>query len=99
MIKRLALTIALLLVCVAAAIAAPIGGKITGVKDKDVQVTVTAKLADWVKKGAAVKFLGVKGTVLSVAGNVVTITSPKADKAKVGDPVTFDKFKATAGGC
>lgn len=99
MFKRLALTTVLLLTCVVAALAAPMAGKVAAVKDKEVQVTVTGKLADWVKKGAAVKFLGAKGTIVSVAGSVVTISSPKAVKAKAGDAVNFDKFKATAGGC
>lgn len=99
MLKQVFLTVALLALVTATAFAAPLSGKVAGIDKQEVRVTVTGKLADWVKKGVSVKFLGVKGTIVKVGTDGVTISSPKAATAKVGDTVTFDKAKATAAGC
>lgn len=98
MLRRLSFTAALLAFA-ATAIAAPMSGKVAAVRKQDVKVVVTGKLAEWAKKGTAVKFLGIKGTITSVAGDTLTIASPKAATAKVGDAVTFDKARATGAGC
>jgi hypothetical protein len=99
MLKRLALTGALLAIAATAAFAAPMSGKVVAVKKLEVRVVVTGKLADWVKKGAGVSFLGTRGKIAGVAADTVIISSPNAAKTKAGAAVTFDKPRATAGGC
>jgi len=99
MTRRLALTAALLALVVSAAFAAPMTGKVATIKKQEVRVVVAGKLADWVKKGTKVKFLGMKGTIVGVAADTVSISSPKASTTKVGASVSFDKAVATATGC
>ncbi len=99
MIRRFVFTAALLATVASTALAAPIAGKVAVVKGPEVRVVVKGKLADWVKKGTKVKFLGTKGTIVGVAADTVSISTPKAATTKVGAPVTFDKAAATAAGC
>lgn len=101
MFKRLALTLALLAFGAAMAFAAPppMNGKVTAVDAPKVQVVVTGKLAVWVKKGNNVRFLGTKGKIVSVSADTVTISTPKAGTAKVGQPVTLEKPRPGVSGC
>lgn len=99
MLKKVCFAVVLLALAAVTAFAAPLSGKVASIDKQEVRVTVSGKLADWVKKGVGVKFLGVRGTIVKVGTDGVTISSPKAATAKVGDTVTFDKAKATAAGC
>ena len=99
MMRRLVLT-AVVLACVAtSALAAPMTGKVAGIKKQEVRVVVAGKPADWVKKGAKIRFLGTKGWVVGVAADTVTISTPKASTTKVGATVTLEKPVPTAVGC
>jgi hypothetical protein len=99
MLRRMALTCALLAVAVTTALAAPMAGKVVAINKKDVRVVVTGKQPVWVKKGTAVKFLGARSTITAVASDTITIAAPNAAKTKVGAAVTFDKASATGAGC
>lgn len=99
MLKRLALALGLLVFMAAVALAAPLKGKILTIEKDQVQVKVTDKLEDWIKKGASVRFLAAKGKIVSVAGDTVTVSSTKAGTAKVGQDVTLEKPRAGVSGC
>jgi hypothetical protein len=99
LIRRLVTLLALLAFSATAAFAAPMSGKVSSINKQVVRVIVTGKIAPWVKKGASVKFLGAKAVLTAVAKDTLTITTPKAAKAKVGAAVTIDKSGATATGC
>ena len=99
MLKRWLLTGALLAAAVTAAVAAPMSGKVVKVQKQEVRLVLTGKPADWVKKGTAIKFLGARGTILGVAKDTVTVSTPNAAKTKAGETVTLDKARATAAGC
>lgn len=99
MLRRLALTLALLAFGTAAALAAPLNGKVTAIDKDKVQVVVAGKLADWVKKGNPVRFLGTKGKIVSVSADTVTIATPKSGTAKVGQAVTLEKPRPGVSGC
>lgn len=99
MLKRLALTLGLLVFGAAVAFAAPLNGKITAIDKDQVKVQVVEKLPDWVKAGKNVRFLATKGKIVAVAADVVTITTPKAGTAKVGQAVTLEKPRPGVSGC
>jgi hypothetical protein len=99
MLRRLALTGALLAIVATTALAAPMSGKVVAIKKLDVRVVITGKAPAWVAKGTGVSFLGTRGKITGVAADTVTITSPNAAKTKVGAAVTFDKARASAAGC
>jgi hypothetical protein len=87
-----------LLAAAATAIAAPVKGKITSIKDKAVVIKVEGEAAPWMKKGQAVRVnQKINGKISAVAGEEVTLTSPKASELKEGDAVTFDKSLASTG--
>jgi hypothetical protein len=99
MLKRWLFTSALLAAAVTTAVAAPMSGKVIRVQKQEVRLILAGKPADWVKKGTAIKFLGARATILGVAKDTLTVSSPNAAKTKAGETVTFDKARATAGGC
>ncbi len=99
MIRRLTLVLALLAVCAAAALAAPIAGKVESTAGDTLVVKFKAEKIDWLKKGTNVKILGGKGMIIAVQDSLVTITTPKAKEAKAGQEVTFEKAKAAMTGC
>jgi hypothetical protein len=99
MLKRWLLTGALLAAMSTTAVAAPMSGKVVRVQKQEVRLVLVGKPADWVKKGTAIKFLGARATILGVAKDTLTVSSPNAAKTKAGETVTFDKARATAAGC
>jgi hypothetical protein len=100
MVKRLAFALVLLALGASLALAAPMSGKVISINKPEVRVVVKGKLADWVKKGAPVRFLSMRGTITGVSADTVSISSPKAEKTKVGAIVTLEKPRSpSAAGC
>jgi hypothetical protein len=99
MMKRMLLALLVLGVFAATAWAAGPGGNVIAVQKNKVKLVTSAAPEAWVKKGAAVKILGRKGTIVEVKADTVSITTTKALSLKVGDTVSFEKIRATAGGC
>jgi hypothetical protein len=99
MTKRILLALLVLGVFAASAWAAGVGGKVIAVQKNKVKLVTSAAPEAWVKKGAAVKILGGKGTILEVKADTVSITATKPLSLKVGDAVSFEKLRSTAGGC
>jgi hypothetical protein len=99
MLRRLTFTLALLALGVAAALAAPIAGKVQSTATDTVVVKITCAKIDWVKKGINVKIQGGKGTIIAVGDSTVTIVTPKAKEMKADSTVTFEKAKAALTGC
>jgi len=83
----------------ALAAAAPVKVKVTSIEGKKVEVELVGETADWVKKGAPVKFKGGVGRIIDITDNKVTMNSKKADVLKVGDEIELDKGPATLEGC
>lgn len=102
MIKRFLAALAVLVLGAAfalAAPAAPVKGKVTSIDGKKVQVELVGEKADWMKKGAPVKFKGGVGRIVDITDNKITMNSRKADVLKVGDAIDLDKGPATLEGC
>lgn len=99
MLKRVALVAVVLILGAALALAAPMAGKVTAIDGKKVQVELVGEKADWMKKGAPVKFKGGVGRITEITDNKVTMNSKKADVLKVGDEIELDKGPATLEGC
>ncbi len=99
MLRRLALACLVTAFAASAALAAPMTGKVLQVQKKQVRLVLTSKAADWVKKGAAVRFLGARGTIVSVAKDTLVVSTPNAAKTKPGETVTLDKPRAGVAGC
>jgi hypothetical protein len=106
MMKKLALVLLVLAFCGAALAAdpsaTPVSGKITTVGDGKVTITLDGEKATWVKKNAPVKFTNGIGKILEVSADgvspvVITIKTRKAGEMKVGDSISLQKGKPTAG--
>lgn len=106
MMKKLALLLLVLAVCVAAIAAEPsatmVTGKITTVGDGKVTITLDGEKAAWIKKNAPVKFKDGMGKVLEVSADgvspvVITVKTRKADQMKAGEAISFEKGKIMAG--
>jgi hypothetical protein len=101
MIKRLLVVVAAFAVTVSLALAAtvPVKVKVTAIDGKKVTVELVGETADWVKKGAPVKFKGGVGRIREIVDKTITMNSRKADVLKVGDEIEIDKGPATLEGC
>jgi len=102
MIKRYLVALTVLLAFAAGlAFAAPatVAGKIAAIDGKKVQIELVGEKADWVKKGAAVKFKGGVGRIVEVTDTTISFNSKNAAELKVGDEITLDKGPATLAGC
>jgi hypothetical protein len=74
-------------------------GTIASIEGTKVQITIQGDKADWVKKGAAVKFTGGLGKVLDVSATTLTINTKKASELKVGEEIVLAKGRAVPAGC
>jgi opacity protein-like surface antigen len=101
MIKRFltALAVVVLGAAVALAAAAPVKVKVASIEGKKVQMELVGEKADWMKKGAPVKFKGGVGRITDVVENTVTMNSKNASKLTVGGEIELDKGPATLEGC
>jgi opacity protein-like surface antigen len=99
MIKRVLAVAAVLAFTATLAVAAPVKAKVVSIEGKKVQVELVDAKADWMKKGAPVKFKGGVGRIRDIVEKAVTMNSKNADKLKVGDEIELDKGPATLEGC
>jgi predicted secreted protein len=101
MIKRLLVAVAAFALTASLALAAtvPVKVKVTAIDGKKVTVELVGETADWVKKGAPVKFKGGVGRIREIVEKTITMNSRKADVLKVGDEIEIDKGPATLEGC
>jgi hypothetical protein len=99
MMKRFLAALAVVVFGAALALAAPMKGKVTAIDGKKVQIELVGEKADWLKKGASVKFKGGVGRVVEIKDAVLTINSKNAAKLKVGDALELDKGPADLAGC
>jgi len=106
MIKRLILSLVVLVFGLSVAWAAPAGattGKIAAIDGNKVQITLDAEKPAWVRKGAVVKVANEAGPVDNAAkvselsDGGCTITVKDASAVKAGDSVTLQKGKSTTG--
>src|SRR6266511_2828277 len=73
------------------ALAADASGKITKVEGSTVTIKVEQGMAEWVKKGSAVKVAGGMAKIVAVEGDLVTLKSPKVAKQGVGATVILEQ--------
>jgi hypothetical protein len=99
MIKRFVVAAAAVVLSAALAFAAPVKAKVASIDGKKVQVELVGEKADWMKKGAPVKFKGGVGRIIDITDNKVTMNSKNASKLTVGDEIELDKGPATLEGC
>jgi hypothetical protein len=106
MIKKLLSTLFLLAFGVALAQAADdvSAAKVTAVSGSTAKIEITGDVAAWIKKGAYVRAVTDKGTlvlrgakVTAIEGKVITVQSAMAKDLKVGDGYKLSKGKPTAG--
>jgi opacity protein-like surface antigen len=97
--KRLLVALATVAVSASLVLAAPVKAKVTAIDGKKVTVDLVDEKADWMKKGAPVKFKGGVGRIREIVEKTVTMNSKNADKLKVGDEIELDKGPATLEGC
>lgn len=99
MIKRFLFALATVAVSASLALAAPVKAKVTAIDGKKVTIELVDEKADWMKKGAPVKFKGGVGRIREIVETTVTMNSKSADKLKIGDEIELDKGPATLEGC
>jgi hypothetical protein len=99
MIKRFLVALAAVAVSSTLALASPVRAKVTAIDGKKVSLELVDAKADWMKKGAPVKFKGGVGRITDITDNKVTMNSKKADVLKVGDEIHLDKGPAALEGC
>lgn len=99
MIKRTLTALAAVLLTASFAMAAPVKVKITAVEGRKVEMELVGEKADWMKKGAPVKFKGGVGRLSEVVEGKLKMNSKKAEALKVGDEIEIDKGPATLEGC
>jgi hypothetical protein len=99
MIKRFLAAVASVALAATLALAAPVKAKVVSIDGKKVQIELVGEKADWMKKGAPVKFKGGVGRITDITDNKITMNSKKADVFKVGDEIEIDKGPATLEGC
>jgi hypothetical protein len=78
---------------------ASIKGKIVSIDGIKVEIELVGEKADWVKKGAAVKFAAGAGKIVELAEARLVFTSRKASELKVGDELVLEKGRAVPAGC
>ena len=99
MIKRFVAALAVVVLGATLALAAPVKAKVTAIDGKKVTVELVDEKADWMKKGAPVKFKGGVGRIREIVDKTITMNSKKADILKVGDEIELDKGPAMLEGC
>jgi predicted secreted protein len=99
MIKRFVVAAAAVVLSASLALAAPVKAKVASIEGKKVQVELVGEKADWMKKGAPVKFKGGVGRIIEITDTKVTMNSKNASKLTVGDEIELDKGPATLEGC
>jgi len=72
---------------------------VTAIEGKNVTVELVDEKAEWMKKGAPVKFKGGVGRIREIVDKTITMNSKKADILKVGDEIELDKGPAMLEGC
>lgn len=99
MMKRMLLGLLALGVLATTAWAAGVVGKVIAVQKNKVTLVMPAAPEAWIKKGAAVRVQGGRGTIVDVKADTVSITTAKPLSVRPGDDLTFEKARSTAGGC
>jgi hypothetical protein len=99
MIKRFVAALAVVVLGATLALAAPVKAKVTAIEGKKVTVELVDEKAEWMKKGAPVKFKGGVGRIREIVDKTITMNSRKADILKVGDEIELDKGPAMLEGC
>jgi opacity protein-like surface antigen len=99
MIKRFLVALAAVAVSASLALAAPVKAKVTAIDGKKVTIELVDAKADWMKKGAPVKFKGGVGRITDITENTFTMNSKNASKLTVGGEIEVDKGPATLEGC
>jgi hypothetical protein len=99
MTKRFLVALAAVAVSATMALAAPVKARVTAIEGKKVTVELVDEKADWMKKGAPVKFKGGVGRIREIVDKTVTMNSKNADKLAVGAEIELDKGPATLEGC
>lgn len=108
MFRRLAFVMILAGIGAAAALAAPLPGKVHSASADTLVVVINLENADWVKVGKPVRLMDAdkgalvgKSTVIAIADSTVTVVAPKgkAKNLKPGDAVTMEKPRAGMSGC
>jgi predicted secreted protein len=69
MIKRFLVALAAVAVSASLALAAPVKAKVTAIDGKKVTIELVDAKADWMKKGAPVKFKGGVGRITDITEN------------------------------
>lgn len=108
MLKRLAFVMILAGIGAAAALAAPLPGKVQSTAADTVVVAVKIENVEWLAVGKPVRLMDAdkkllvgKSTVIAIGDSTVTLVAPKG-KAKnlaAGSSVTMEKPKAGMSGC
>ena len=99
MIKRILVALAAVAVSASLALAAPVKAKVTAIDGKKVTIELVDAKADWMKKGAPVKFKGGVGRITAMTETSITMNSKNASKLTVGGEIEVDKGPATLEGC
>lgn len=99
MIKRFVTALAVLAFSASLALAAPVKAKVTAIDGRKVTVELVDEQADWMKKGAPVKFKGGVGRIREIVEKTITMNSRSAAKLTVGDELELEKGPATLEGC
>jgi predicted secreted protein len=99
MIKRFLVAVSVVALGATLALAAPVKAKVTAIDGKKVTVELVDEKAEWMKKGAPVKFKGGVGRIREIVDKTITMNSKKADILKVGDEIELDKGPAMLEGC
>lgn len=108
MFRRLAFVIILAGIGVAAALAAPLPGKVQSAASDTLVVVVNLENVEWLVVGKPVRLMDAdkgalvgKSMVIGVADSTVTLVAPKgkAKNLKPGSSVTMEKPKAGMSGC
>lgn len=108
MFRRLAFVMILAGIGAAAAMAAPLPGKVHSTSADTLVVVVKLENVDWLVVGKPVRLMDAdkgalvgKSTVIAIADSTVTVVAPKgkAKNLKPGSSVTMEKPKAGMSGC
>jgi hypothetical protein len=99
MIRKTLAALAALALTAALAVAAPVKGRVAAIEGKKVTIELVGEKADWMKKGAPVKWKGGVGRITEVGEGKLTVNSRKADQLKAGDELELEKGPAMLEGC
>ena len=77
-------------------------GKVLSVDENTLKIEIQGDKPTWVKKNAPVKFEGTVGKVLEVSAEgvtpvVITVKTKKANSAKEGETISFQKGTSMSG--